>query len=95
MSYRYKYGNVSMMYTIHNDVQGATCTCTCTAHTIVTMPGKDVRAILILICPLRGVSLGTRGARGHAYLHTLFILCACVFPCLQHYEISNQIASAL
>ena len=34
MAYRYKYGNVSMMYTyytIHNDVQGATCTCT--AHT--------------------------------------------------------------
>ena len=58
--------------------------------------GNDMRATrkLIFICPLRGVSLGTRGARGHAYLHTLITLRMRI-PCLQHYEISNQFASAL
>ena len=60
----YKYGNVSMMYTIHNDVQGATCTCT--AHTTVgtaegctyTHPHLPVE---------RSISGNERGMRSHLY----------------------------
>ena len=47
----------------------------CTMHTC-TMPGNDMRAVLILICPLRGVSLGTRGARGHTYMLAYAYACS-------------------